>query len=84
MAAENPFRDADPSRVLALFLDEPPPPDAIDSAAGKTSEAIALGRREIYVHYPDGIGRSKLKIPAAAAGTARNMRTVARLVEMLG
>jgi uncharacterized protein (DUF1697 family) len=41
-----------------------------------------LGKREIYVHYPDGQGRSKLRIAAARDGTARNMNTVAKLVEM--
>jgi uncharacterized protein (DUF1697 family) len=45
---------------------------------------VRLGKRELYVHYPDGQGRSKLKIPGAAAGTARNMNTVAKLVEMAG
>jgi uncharacterized protein (DUF1697 family) len=43
---------------------------------------VRLGRREIYVHYPDGMGISKLKIPAAKPGTARNMNTVAKLAEM--
>jgi hypothetical protein len=28
------------------------------------------------------MGRSKLRIPAAASGTARNMNTVARLAEL--
>jgi uncharacterized protein (DUF1697 family) len=28
------------------------------------------------------MGRSKLKIPAATHGTARNMRTIAKLVDM--
>jgi len=40
-----------------------------------------LGRREIYVHYGSGMGSSKLKIPAAKSGTARNMNTVAKLAE---
>jgi hypothetical protein len=37
---------------------------------------------EIYGHYPAGIGKSKLKIHGAEGGTARNMNTVAKLVEM--
>ena len=45
-------------------------------------EELRLGKREIYVHYPSGMGRSKLKIPAAKAGTARNLNTVAKLAEM--
>jgi len=43
---------------------------------------MRLGKREIYVHYPTGMGRSKLRIPAAKAGTARNMNTVSKLAEL--
>lgn len=38
--------------------------------------------RELYVHYPDGQGKSKLKIPQADACTGRNLRTIAKLVEL--
>jgi uncharacterized protein (DUF1697 family) len=41
-----------------------------------------LGTREIYVYYPSGMGQSKLRIPAARYGTARNLNTVAKLVAM--
>jgi uncharacterized protein (DUF1697 family) len=41
-----------------------------------------LSAREIYIHYPDGIGRSRLRILAADDGTARNMNTVAKLAAM--
>ena len=41
-----------------------------------------MGVREIYVHYGDGMADSKLKIPAAKTGTARNLNTVAKLAEM--
>jgi uncharacterized protein (DUF1697 family) len=43
---------------------------------------VWLGTREIYVHYGQGMASSKLKIPAAKTGTARNMNTIARLAEM--
>jgi uncharacterized protein (DUF1697 family) len=43
---------------------------------------MRLGQCEIYVHYPTGMGRSKLRIPAAKTGTARNVNTVAALAEM--
>lgn len=69
-------------KVSAFFLDEPPPADAVEAARNRAGEEIALGRREIYVHYPEGMGRSKLRLPAAEAGTARNMNTVAKLAEM--
>ena len=79
----NPFADAAPNRVMVIFLDQPPPPDALHQASGQAGEQLALGRREIYVHYPDGMGDSKLKISGAKAGTARNLNTVAKLVGMV-
>ncbi|WP_395069598.1 DUF1697 domain-containing protein [Paraburkholderia silvatlantica] len=78
----NPFPAAAPDRTVAIFLDTPPPADAFDNVSGQQGEAFRLGEREIYVFYKDGIGRSKLKIAAAKAGTARNMNTVAKLLEM--
>ncbi|WP_343671666.1 DUF1697 domain-containing protein [Paraburkholderia heleia] len=78
----NPFPAAAPDRTVAIFLDTPPPADAFDNVSGQQAEEFRLGEREIYVFYKDGIGRSKLKIAAAKAGTARNMNTVAKLLEM--
>lgn len=43
---------------------------------------VRPGVREIYVHYPDGMGRSKLELPAAGSGTARNMNALRRRVAM--
>jgi uncharacterized protein (DUF1697 family) len=80
----NPFPDRDASRTVAIFLDQTPPPEALKDIKGQANEEIRLGAREIYVHYPDGIGRSKLRIPAARNGTARNMTTVAKLAAMAG
>jgi uncharacterized protein (DUF1697 family) len=79
VAAANPFADQPGNRVVALFLDEPPPPDATDTVRNLTDERIASGERALYVHYPSGQGQSKLRIPLAAAGTARNMNTVGKL-----
>jgi len=78
----NPFPKAAPNRTVAIFLNAPPPPDAAENAVGRRDEDIAPGLRELYVHYGDGMGQSKLKIPAAAAGTARNMNTVGKLADM--
>lgn len=81
----NPFKDSPGRRVLATFLAGPPPPDALERATGLDGERTALGKREIYVDYCGALlGRSKLKIPAAATGTARNMNTVQKLAEMAG
>jgi uncharacterized protein (DUF1697 family) len=78
----NPFRDLEPRHTYAIFLDRRPPRDALDHAVGLSVERTFLGDREIFVHYPVGMGRSKLRIPAAAMGTARNMNTVAKLLEI--
>jgi uncharacterized protein (DUF1697 family) len=78
----NPYPGAAPNRVYTIFLAEPPPEDAAALAVGVTDEQLRLGRREIYVYYPGGMGESRLRIPAAKSGTARNMNTVAKLVEM--
>ena len=80
--AANPFRTAPPNRTVAIFLDAAPPPRALEEARGKRSERLALGTREIYIFYGDGMGHSKLVIPCAAAGTARNMNTIAKLAAM--
>jgi uncharacterized protein (DUF1697 family) len=79
--AGNPFPSAQPNQTAAIFLDAAPPADLLDHVSGQKNETIAPGKQEIYVHYPDGMGRSKLKIAAAKAGTARNMNTVATLAE---
>jgi uncharacterized protein (DUF1697 family) len=78
----NPFPRAAPNLTYAIFLDKRPPPDTLDHVAGRAGEEIGLGAREIFVHYPHGMGRSKLRIPAAKDGTARNLNTVAKLVAM--
>lgn len=78
----NPFRDDPPDRVVAIFLDDSPGSSAMRDVRGQKNERLALGTREIYVAYGDGMARSKLRIPAADAGTARNMSTVAKLAAL--
>jgi len=82
VAANNPFPKAAPNRTMALFLDRAPPADTLSAVRGQNDEEIALGRREIYIHYGDGMAKSKLVIPSAKLGTARNMNTVAVLAKM--
>jgi len=82
IVAANPFADQPGNRVMAIFLDDPPPEGALDAARHRTDEQLALGVREIYAFYPGGMGTSKLRIPAAATGTARNMNTIATLARM--
>jgi uncharacterized protein (DUF1697 family) len=79
---QNPFAKEKPNYTYVIFLDAKPLRDALDKVTGRTNEKMQLGKQEIYVAYPDGMGRSKLKIPAAKTGTARNLNTVAALAEM--
>ena len=80
--AANPFPKAPGNWTVAIFLDDAPPADALSDIRGQQDEEVRLGKREIYVAYGAGMGRSKLKIPAAAKGTARNINTIAKLAEL--
>lgn len=82
VVARNPFPEAPPNRTVAIFLPSPPAPDTLDGVRHQTTEKISLGAREIYVAYGETMGRSRLVIPAAESGTARNMNTVAALARM--
>ena len=78
----NPFPDRAGNRVVAIFLDQPPPNDALNQARNLSDEVMGLGIREIYVAYTDGMADSRLSIPAAKTGTGRNMNTVAKLADL--
>jgi uncharacterized protein (DUF1697 family) len=79
---DNPFPKAAPNRTVAVFLDRAPPANPLADVRGQRNEQIQLGRREIYIHYGDGMAKSKLVIAAAKTGTARNMNTVTTLARM--
>ena len=79
----NPFPKAEGNRLMVVLLDIAPSPLMINAARFKTDEQMALGDRSLYVHYPSGMGKSKLKIPGAEQGTVRNMNTMRKMLEML-
>ena len=81
--ARNPFNDDKPSRVMAHFIDEEPRQAMIEEARDVQGERLAIGPRLIYVSYGEGIGKTKLKLPAVKQGTARNMNSVAKIAELL-
>jgi uncharacterized protein (DUF1697 family) len=90
-AAENPFPQAAemPTSLHLFFLDAAPRnPDFKSLEALRTgSEAFALKGKVFYLYTPDGFGRSKLaeragRFLGADSGTARNWRTVTRLLAM--
>lgn len=78
----NPFPDAAPSHTVAFFLDRAATPADCANVRHQQDEQLVPGRRELYVQYPGGMGKSRLVIGAADEGTARNMNTIARLVDM--
>lgn len=83
VVAANPFPDVPLNRVIAVFLDDVPPPSILDDVTGRSpDEALQIGHREIYIRYGAGMAHSKLRIPAAKVGTARNMNTVAKLAAL--
>lgn len=77
----NPFPDREPAKVAVNFLSGTPPVDALRGLTGPAGEQVHTGTREIFVYYPEGMGRSKLKLPLGKEPvTVRNVNTVAKLV----
>jgi uncharacterized protein (DUF1697 family) len=83
---------ADPSKLLVMFL------SSVPSAAAQAAllkwhkskelpEMLELRGPEIYLYYPNGVGRSKLTNAVIESkldtwGTARNWNTLVKLVEI--
>ena len=88
--AQNPYPEAtqDPKTLHFYFLESSPSqPDLAKLEMLKTErEQFELIDNVFYLHAPDGIGRSKLaaKVEKAlgVATTARNWRTVNKIMEM--
>jgi len=85
----NPFPGVEPTRLHVTFLSSDPPPGALDGvdAASFAPEEFVLAGRQLYLHLPDGMARTKL--PRAldvfpTPVTTRNWRTVLELVELAG
>lgn len=92
IARANPLKaeaEADPRRTLVTFLEAVPEIDAVEAleSARAASEQFRHIGKAIYLHCPDGYGRTKLnnnfierklKVPA----TTRNWKTVAQLLHM--
>lgn len=79
----NPFPDAESAKIGVVFLPKPVPVPVLAGIAVPGPEEVRAVGREVFVHYPDGMGRSKLKLPFAAEGTMRNLNTVATLLGMV-
>jgi uncharacterized protein (DUF1697 family) len=79
---------ADMSRLLVMFLADVPaaPAQAALLKWHKGPEMIELRGPEIYLYYPNGVGRSKLSNAVLenkldTAGTSRNWNTLTKLLE---
>lgn len=89
--AANPYlaEQDDPTKLHVTFLDKDPGADrqaALASPAGETG-TLALVGRDVFVHVPDGYGRSKLtnafiEKRTGTVGTTRNWRSVLKLRDM--
>ena len=87
----NPFAEsgAEESRLLVLFLEDLPDRarvEAMDPNRSPGDEFVVLGR-EVFLHCPNGVARSKLTNSyfdsnLSTTGTARNWRTVRKLLEL--
>ncbi|PSD25808.1 hypothetical protein C7E12_19505, partial [Stenotrophomonas maltophilia] len=51
--------------VVALFIDGSLPGDPLDGVTGRRDEQLALGTREIFIHYGAGMADSRLRVPYA-------------------
>jgi uncharacterized protein (DUF1697 family) len=89
VTAHNPFpKEAknDPGHLVVMFLKAPPQSTNVNAleAANRGREVIRADGKELYLVYPDGIGRSKLtgnliEQKLGIRGTARNWNTVLKL-----
>lgn len=91
--ADNPFAGTNEDRfVHTMFLDGQPTPAQFAALAAdkwiRPNERIAPGDRSLYIDYGDGAGDSKLTARMIERrlehkGTARNMRSIARIIAKL-
>jgi uncharacterized protein (DUF1697 family) len=78
----------EPSKLLVMFLSGVPDKKAQAALlkAHRGPELIEIRGPEIYLYYPDGVGRSKLtnafvEAHLGVSGTARNWNTIRKLIE---
>jgi uncharacterized protein (DUF1697 family) len=78
----NPFPSVEGKKVSVFFFDQAPKKAAFSAITIPGREEMRLVGRDLYVHYPEGMGRSKLKLSSLGVATARNINTIAKLVGM--
>ena len=82
-------RGIEPGKLLVTFLAGDPAVEAREKVLKiKTDpEELSISGRELYIYYPNGMGRSKLSWIAVAnalktSGTGRNWNSVTKLLEI--
>ena len=81
--ARNPFPDAKPAQVGVMFFAKPVPRGLMGGVAVAGPEEVKISGREIYIHFPNGMGHSKLKLPPMEQqGTVRNINTISKLAAL--
>ena len=89
MLAANPFPDVaanEPGRLLVVVMKTQPDESKVQAylEAFAGPERVAIVGREVFIHYPDGQGESRLSIPRLGNGTARNWNTAVKLAALVG
>jgi len=89
IVTNNPFRDeaaSDPGHLVVMFLKDAPDAKNIEAlrAAITSAEILSADGKQLYIVYPDGIGRSRLtnaliERKLGTRGTGRNWNTVLKL-----
>lgn len=79
---QNPFRQEAGNRTVTTLLDQDLNEEDLKGARHQAQEQIALGERAVYIFYGEGMANSKLVVPAAKHGTARNINTLSKLRDM--
>ena len=77
---------SEPSKYTSMVMKGEPDRDALAAYLQRYDgpERIEVGERCLYVHYPDGLGRSRLSLPKkVGVGTVRNWNTVVKLAAIL-
>ena len=90
--AKNPFakrHGMEPSKLLVSFLASDPGEEARERVRQMkcAPEELRIEGRELYIYFPNGIGRSKLSPGALekalkTAGTGRNWNSVTKMLEI--
>ena len=86
--ADNPYPDGSPSQVTVAFLTKAAPAAAKEKVAAMATEAepFTFAGSEVYVHYSNGIGKSKLaerfSSVIGVSSTVRNINTVTKILAL--